>query len=70
MKLDAQIPFWKIWNTKMYCQLVECMELLDDEGKKLLREWEERAAKGVGLPCLMDDYAKEPTLTRKGEQMI
>lgn len=67
LKLDQQLPLWKIWPTETYQRYSKCMDLLHVEGGKLLRMWQERAEMGIGEQCLMDDYAKDSNLTKKGE---
>lgn len=66
LKLD-QLPLWKIWPTKTYQRYTKCMDVLHVEGANLLRMWQDRAEKGIGEQCLMDDYAKDSNLTKKGE---
>lgn len=65
LKLDQQLPVWKIWHTPLYQRYERCLDLLHVEGERLLKRW--RDNKEVER-CLMDDYVKEPTLTEKGER--
>lgn len=62
LQLDQQLPVWKIWHTPLYQRYERCLDLLHAEGKSLLQRWRENQG---AVPCLMDDYVKEPTLTEK-----
>lgn len=64
LKLDQQLPVWKIWRTPRYLRYSACMDMLHVEAADLLRRWE----KGTGTKCLMDDYATDTNLTKKGEE--
>lgn len=63
LKLDQQLPVWKIWSTPMYLRYSSCMDMMHVEAADLLRRWE----RGTGAKCLMDDYARDPNLTKNGE---
>ena len=61
-----QSPLWKLWKTPMYEKLCGHMDTLHDGGVHLLNAWAERVEKGQGVECLMDHYARDEKLTRKG----
>lgn len=67
LKLDQQLPLWRIWPTATYQKYSRCMDVLNEEGSKLMRKWQSRAEEDIGERCLMDDYARDSNLTRKGE---
>lgn len=67
LKLDQQLPLWRIWPTATYQKYSRCMDVLNEEGSKLMRKWQSRAEHDIGERCLMDDYARDSNLTRKGE---
>lgn len=62
LKLDQQLPIWRIWSTDTYRRYSRCMDKLHVEGADLMKRWE----MGTGKMCLMDDYTTDSNLTKKG----
>lgn len=65
LKLDEQLPIWKLWKTEPYRRYEKCINFLHQEGESLLKQWE-NLSEEKRARCLMDDYAQDSNLTRKG----
>lgn len=65
LKLDEQLPIWKLRKTETYLKFEKCIDFLHQEGESLLKRWE-KLADDERVRCLMDDYKQDPNLTRKG----